>query len=474
MQRVENPTLTRKIINHLAKLYNIRERREGIHLSTLVYCRTRGFLDQKQTIEPTDEEVMLFALGFGLQDVLTPEDATTPVFEKDGITYSPDMVFSVNGDKLVEIKTTRMSEKTLLGSLPETWLEYIKGGCFIRDVNTYDLAILLMMGCLHPTTRVLKADLTWQPAGELQVGDVLIGVDEYPDGRKRRKLRPSTVLRLQRLKLPSYVVTFSDGRFVVASADHLWLESLASKSSNASPDWTRTDQLKKGSKVRQLCQPWETESSYEAGYLAGLLDGEGSLDNSHGIRTAFSQKAGDTRDLAQSLFDKFAISTSKTLDNRDTTVGGIRTTDMATTLKLLGSIRPQRLLDNLCSEGMGLPQTRSTVEVDTIVPIGETEVVGMDTTTKTLIAEGLVSHNSYHPPFPMLKSETLVFDDDELFDNWSEILKRKAVYDEALTTGRPPTPFQHCNEWECKNCRYKLVCGVLAEVQAREDTKLWD
>ena len=227
MQRLENPTLTRKIINHLAKLYNIRERREGIHLSTLVYCRTRGFLDQKQTIEPTDEEVMLFALGFGLQDVLTPEDATTPVFEKDGITYSPDMVFSVNGDKLVEIKTTRMSEKTLLESLPETWLEYIKGGCFIRDVNTYDLAILLMLG-------------------------------------------------------------------------------------------------------------------------------------------------------------------------------------------------------------------------------------------------------NYHPPFPMLKSETLIFDDDELFDNWSEILKRKAVYDKALTTGKPPTPFQHCNEWECKNCRYKLVCGVLAEVQAREDTKLWD
>lgn len=148
MNRVDNPELTRHVLNHLANLYNIKEVREPNHLSSYVYCRTRGFFDQKQAIEPTDEEVMLFAIGYGLQDVLTPVDAKAPVLEKFGIIYRPDMIIA----RLTELKTTRKSAKShyVDESVTVTWLEYMKGGCYIQSSNEYDLIVLYMMGNYSP------------------------------------------------------------------------------------------------------------------------------------------------------------------------------------------------------------------------------------------------------------------------------------------------------------------------------------
>lgn len=147
MERIHNPEIEQYALKHLADLYNIRQQRQGIHLSTVIYCLTRAYFDFTQYIQPTEEEVMLFALGYGLQDVLTPQEAEAPVFEKDGITYSPDFMLKMN-DTYFEIKTTRMSIDK--GYLPDTWIEYIMGGCYIRDINEYELVVLYMMGNWKP------------------------------------------------------------------------------------------------------------------------------------------------------------------------------------------------------------------------------------------------------------------------------------------------------------------------------------
>lgn len=149
MNRVDNMELKRKILAHLADLYKIKEVRETGHLSSYISCRTKSFLDHQGTTEPTDEEVLLFSLGYGLQDVLTPKDATAPVIEKHGITYRPDMILS---NRLNEIKTTRKSAKYhfLDDSLPVTWVDYMLGGCYMAGTNEYDLIILYMMGNYSP------------------------------------------------------------------------------------------------------------------------------------------------------------------------------------------------------------------------------------------------------------------------------------------------------------------------------------
>ena len=184
MKRVDNPELNRKILNHLADLYKIKEVREPNHLSSYISCRTRGFFDQKQAIEPTDEEVMLFALGYGLQDVLTPKDSQAKTYEYEGITYRPDMTLTVHRrdypeqlpyteltinipmqtvhevERLQELKTTRRSAKKhyIDEEIPVTWLAYMMGGCKIRQTNQYDLIVLYMMGNYAPPFPQLYTD----------------------------------------------------------------------------------------------------------------------------------------------------------------------------------------------------------------------------------------------------------------------------------------------------------------------------
>jgi|TARA_Y100000310_G_scaffold345865_1_gene471883 hypothetical protein len=124
-----------------------------------MYCRTKAFLDQQQTIEPTEEEILLFALGYGLQDVLMPPNADTPVLELEGIVYRPDITF-VGSDQLIEVKTTRRSAKKHYEpkAISDSWLMYMLGGCKIQGTNTYDLIVIYLMGNYSPPFPQLYAD----------------------------------------------------------------------------------------------------------------------------------------------------------------------------------------------------------------------------------------------------------------------------------------------------------------------------
>src|SRR6185436_15597659 len=42
--------------------------------------------------------------------------------------------------------------------------------------------------CVGPDTPVLSADMTWRPIGQVRVGDVLVGFDEFPEAGRTRKL----------------------------------------------------------------------------------------------------------------------------------------------------------------------------------------------------------------------------------------------------------------------------------------------
>ena len=153
MQTVEDPQLVKAAFEHLDKLYSISRKREGIHLSTVVYCITSSYYEMSlNDVGPTPQEVLLFALGYGLQDILTPEPAVLEVMQKDGITYSPDYMLKFkDAHDLYELKTTRMSaSKGDAHEFPETWVEYMKGGCFIQNVNEYRLVVLYMMGNWKP------------------------------------------------------------------------------------------------------------------------------------------------------------------------------------------------------------------------------------------------------------------------------------------------------------------------------------
>jgi len=67
----------------------------------------------------------------------------------------------------------------------------------------------------------------------------------------------------------------------------------------------------------------------------------------------------------------------------------------------------------------------------------------------------------YSPPFPDIYAETIKFEAEEIYDNWQVILDRKKTLDNALEVNKIPEPFENCYDWECKYCRYNLVCRTL-------------
>ena len=68
---------------------------------------------------------------------------------------------------------------------------------------------------------------------------------------------------------------------------------------------------------------------------------------------------------------------------------------------------------------------------------------------------------NYAPPFPVVYAETIEFEDEEIEDNWQRLVERKAVLDNSLATGTMPLPYQYCYDWECRFCRYKLICETI-------------
>jgi 8-oxo-dGTP pyrophosphatase MutT (NUDIX family) len=292
--------------------------------------------------------------------------------------------------------------------------------------------------CLSPMTRVLCSDFSWRPLTEITVGDELIGFDENPPAPKQhRKMRITTVTDCDRIIQPSYRVRFADGREVVASAGHLWLSGVRGgnireyspqscevcgrrfekahalgahrkrahdisgryhQQDNAA--WIATDQLRPGSKIKDLGQPWQRDGSWEAGYLSGVFDGEASFAGTGISRTgwgiSFPQLPGAVFDLTESLLKEKGFHVRSYGQDKGgsgcatVVVGGLNDC-----FRFLGEIRPIRLLENAHRwlDGKSPARTGYAV-VESVEFLGDQEVVAIGTSTKTLIAEGLFSHNS--------------------------------------------------------------------------------
>ena len=248
--------------------------------------------------------------------------------------------------------------------------------------------------CLAPDTRVLSTELKWVKLKDVNIGDRLIGIDESPEfGKgKRRKLRTSTVTRRAQVSRQSKRITTTDGRFVIASNEHPWL--VLSSNIYMHPTWVTTDRLKPGSRIRQIGKVWDTDTSYEAGWLAGFLDGEGWIDvNYHMV--GFAQNNNTCLDYAIFLLEDMGYEPKMPRGSSSTAVQ-VRISNQADMLRLIGSVRPRRLLEksNALWEGYEPPKKDAWVEVLSVEDVGEQELISIETSTHTFIAEGLVTHNS--------------------------------------------------------------------------------
>lgn len=259
----------------------------------------------------------------------------------------------------------------------------------------------LVAGCLTPDHKVLTADLRYIPLGEITVGQKLTSFDESSSdstGRSRR-YKTGTVLNVRSDFAEVFLVVLASGKSFKVTADHVWL----TKNSNSDYKWQRTDQLRRGMGMPRLLPEWETLTSYQAGWLAGMIDGEGHLyarltTGGSVMQLGVSQKRGPTLDRLHATLlaecGEFGLTNHVQNDVMSMQVRG----GVCNVAKVLGSVRPERLLAKFRPEFLGMVHTKKGPQdkVVDLQSLGRREIVRSLVDCGTLIVEGYPHHNSFY------------------------------------------------------------------------------
>jgi glycosyltransferase involved in cell wall biosynthesis len=256
-----------------------------------------------------------------------------------------------------------------------------------------------LLFCLAPETRVIKSDLTWVPVRDLSVGDELIAFDET--FTRQNSYRRSTVVGTSRQRGPGFRIKTTRGE-ITASANHRWVVIGPHGHDRI---WKSTSQLREGWEIVRgyNFDPWEVDRSYDAGWLAGFMDGEGFCSKTaRHVSVGFAQNAGPTLDRALGLLDRFGFTYNITKNNnRKYPEKDHCSVQIHKPLRLFGMIRPSRLMHAASRVWDGIRTFSPYSRIDPAVilsvePVGEIELIGTATTTGTLIAEGFFSHNTMY------------------------------------------------------------------------------
>jgi hypothetical protein len=275
----------------------------------------------------------------------------------------------------------------------------------VRAVGNVRHHGLVNGSCLTPDHRVLTADLRYIPLGDVQVGDKLTSFDEETPrdaARRGRAYKTGTVLAVKRSIAKVYAVLLSNGKVFKVTADHRWF----TKCPNGKGEiysWRTTESLRKGTRVVKLLDEWDTLMTYEAGWLAGMYDGEGCYYERETTRgrcgqLTLAQKEGPVLDrIRKSLGDLCSVEgVTDTVAKRDVAHLRVRG-GMRYIAKVLGQLRPTRLLPKFKPEHIGQIKNTDTdnPSVVSISPLGEREIVQIDIDEKTMIVDGYAHHNCY-------------------------------------------------------------------------------
>ena len=246
--------------------------------------------------------------------------------------------------------------------------------------------------CVTPDTRILTETLEWKPAHLLSVGEPLLGFDEHPATGKgsRRFYRQALVVEAPRYVLPT-VRVITDRGSIVVSADHAFL----GRTKAGGPiTWMIAKCLVPGSGIRYM-STWNRGQTYEDAWMSGFLDGEGTF---HTNRLSFAQRPTPTLTKALSIMESHGFRNLQRYV--DKTKGDCLTLRVGGTndenFRALGIFYPERLISTWFAN---YSRHSITVRHDgyaTVLAVesaGEQEVVGLETSTATYIADGFFSHN---------------------------------------------------------------------------------
>lgn len=250
--------------------------------------------------------------------------------------------------------------------------------------------------CLASDHKVLTADLRYVTLRDLRVGDTLVSFDEeIAPGSKRRNFKQGVVHALRFENRETFDVLLASGKTFRVTGDHLWLTRVPV---GGNTRWTRTDELQVGASVPRLFDEWVQAQTFEAGWLAGLYDGEGCLYASPGecMALTLSQKEGRVLQRAREALDSVLGLNSYAHCAQTRDVWQLRLTGgKRNVARVLGSLRPTRLLAKFHPAMLGTVRTQEYDQVVSVTPAGFHEIALIDVDAATMIVEGYPHHNCY-------------------------------------------------------------------------------
>lgn len=284
--------------------------------------------------------------------------------------------------------------------------------------------------CLTPDAMILTADLRWIPLGELCEGDELVGFSEKGTGKSdgRRRWQNSTITHIHRDYAMVYDVELENGDHIKTTAEHKWLVH-----SRGGYKWTETQELwingyniyghkKSGPHTEKttsiVCKPFivcKREESYDAGWLAGMIDADGHIcqQNIHDpdgtIRYGFRIGVAQSETypyLCEKIIQLMEYYTGnhkpcrQWMENSRLTKipSRIQTWQFLVTgtnvekLQFLMRVYPMKTR-KVNIDKIGEVRTKYDTKVKSITPLGKQEIVVMETSTHTFIANGYMMHN---------------------------------------------------------------------------------
>lgn len=335
-------------------------------------------------------------------------------FNHNGLTFmsKPDLVLEgPDGPVYVEYKTTSSKKDSWINSW-NTAVQLHSTMRAIRETLNVEPVGVVVQGlykgyeCLSPETPILTADLRWVAVGNLQIGERIAGFEAEPTktrgGRnKKRQWAEALVTHTGRQVLPSYKLVLEDGTDFVCSENHLWL-TCRDNAGTGSATWTATKDLSSGCYLIKVADMWKQEEDYGAGYLAAAFDGEGNISQ-HETKTgywlshlAFTQKANEMLKTVKTFLREYGFSYGENERRGAEKIGGIYIHGQAQLLSFLGSIRPKRLLPKFSFDKLGgMTVLGKPLAIRSLEFLGDREVVTLGTSTETLVAKGIATHNSY-------------------------------------------------------------------------------
>ena len=281
--------------------------------------------------------------------------------------------------------------------------------------------------CVAPDTKVLCADLEWRRADELTVGQKIVAFDEH-DVHYGRRYRTSDVEVVKKVVRDSVTVETALGEPITLSKKHPVLVRFpADKVGNRRDpetgrmmasdlgrppryrdcwEWVDAGDLAPGDNIAYLSDTWSKINSFDAGYIAAAFDGEGHLtrSGSNSLSLAFTQRFNPMLDRVMDILDrhgfKYNAYTVKRKDERDRymtiTIGGGRPEIM----RFLGTFDCVRVRRDLPLEELwegvrfSIDRNVQLSTVTSVTEVGEIDLISLQTSTRTLITNGYLTHNS--------------------------------------------------------------------------------